>query len=130
MRRNELLLTCLGGGTPAVAAVTALLLAAPLLVLWLGAAYAKAVLELLQILIVVYAVFSTAAPAWHLALGPGDAGPCALIALTAGLLDAGLIIPLGLAAGLNGAAAANAAYVLTLVLIPYLLVRLRTRRFD
>lgn len=130
LQRHLLQATVASVAVNAVTAAAAVLTAAPLLEWWLGASYEDIVLRPLQILVVVYAVFSVAAPAWHMALGVGAAGACATIALVAGILSVALIVPLGHAVGLNGAAAANTAYVLTLVLVPYLLRRLGARGPD
>lgn len=125
LRRQLIEATAASAMVNVVVATVAIIASGPLVELWLGSANADPVLEPLRILIVVYGVFSVAAPAWHVALGVGEARACAITAFVGGTVSVGLIIPLGLALGVTGAALANGAYALNLVLVPYLLNRLR-----
>jgi O-antigen/teichoic acid export membrane protein len=90
---------------------------------WLGFDFAYHAIGALQILIVVYAVFSVNAPAYHIANGIGAPWINALLSLLGGALTIALIAALGRRWGLNGAAFANAGYLIVLLTIPLTLQR-------
>jgi O-antigen/teichoic acid export membrane protein len=85
---------------------------------WLGFDFANHAIGPLQILIVVYAVFSINAPAYHIANGIGAPWINALLSLLGGAMTIALIVALGRPWGLIGAALANAGYLVVLLAIP------------
>lgn len=97
-------------------------LAEPFLELWVGPGFAGQAADALRILIVVYAVIATNAPAYHVANGVGVPWICALGAVVGGLSALALIAVLADAAHIEGAALGNAGYFLTL-LIPWYMVK-------
>jgi O-antigen/teichoic acid export membrane protein len=99
----------------------------PLLRAWLGNAFAAEALEPFRILVVVYAVISIAAPAFHIANGIGSAWISAVGSIVGGALTIGLIVVLGRSYGLSGVAWANAAYCLNLGLPVYVSLVVRRR---
>jgi O-antigen/teichoic acid export membrane protein len=96
--------------------ITLFLAAEPLFRWWLGGRFAAHAVEPFRILIVVYAVVAIAAPAYHVINGIGLAWVVAGTALAGGAVTVALIALLGPPFGLNGAAVANAAYCVNLLL--------------
>lgn len=105
-----------------------LAISGPLLSIWLGSGFAGSVLVAFRILIVVYAIFSINAPAYHVANGIGAAWFCAVSTIIGGSVTIGLILLLGRLYGLNGAAVANAGFLETLGIVAYVFWRTRVRR--
>jgi O-antigen/teichoic acid export membrane protein len=118
--------------TTAVAAASALV--ATLLILgsgpfmrwWMGNQFAGHALPTFRVLIVVCALVAVAAPGYHVANGTGYPWICAATTIVGGLATIGLIVVLGRSLGLVGAAWANAAYCVTLVIPLYVAARLKS----
>ena len=96
--------------------ITLFVAAQPLLRWWLGGRFAAHAVEPLRILIVIYAAVALAAPAYHVINGIGLAWVVAATGLAGGAFTVTLIALLGPPFGLNGAAIANAAYCVNLLL--------------
>jgi O-antigen/teichoic acid export membrane protein len=113
------------------AGVTAIGVAAagPFLHAWLGEAAESAAATPLRILIVVYALCFIAVPGYHVANGVGHPALSAAAAVLGGAGTIALIVVLGKHFGLNGAALANGAYLVTL-LIPFLIARVLRKRMG
>jgi O-antigen/teichoic acid export membrane protein len=109
-------------------AVALILVADPLLTLWLGTSFAEAARWPLRILIAIYAAFSISAPGYHIANGIGAAWICAVSGLAGGSLTILLIAVLAPRYGLVGAAVGNAGYLATLLIIVVVYRRLRPKR--
>ena len=92
-------------------------LSAPFLRLWMGELFADQALLPFRILIVIYALISLNAPAYHVANGIGIPWLNALGSLLGGSLTIGLILWLGNMSGLMGVAVANAGYLFNFLLI-------------
>jgi O-antigen/teichoic acid export membrane protein len=118
-------LTTLAVGT---LGITLFVAADPLLRWWLGGSFAHHAVEPFRILIVIYAVVAIAAPAYHVINGIGLAWVVAGTALAGGALTIALIALLGPPFGLNGAASANAAYCVNLLLPAVAYLALARRR--
>lgn len=110
-----------------VLASALLLISQPFVSIWLGADVASHALAPFRIFVVVYAVISLNAPAYHIANGSGFPWIPALGGLIGGLLTVVLIVLMGRVWGLEGAAWANAGYWVTL-LIPALTAKALDRR--
>jgi O-antigen/teichoic acid export membrane protein len=111
-------------------AVVLLISSGPFLRLWMGEDFARVALGSYRALIVVYAVMSITVPANHIANGIGIPWVNAVGAIAGGVVTILLIMVLGQALGLEGAAWANAASWIRLtipVYVSYVLLRqLRT----
>jgi O-antigen/teichoic acid export membrane protein len=110
--------------------VLMLLLSGPALRLWLGPAFAHHALPTFRVLVVVYALIAVSAPGYHIANGIGAAWICAAAVLAGGAATIGLIFVLGPLLGVVGAACANAAYCITLVIPAYVAFTLDVRRRE
>ncbi len=108
-------------------AAVMLLLSGPFLRLWLGPDFASHSLSVFRVLIVIYALVSTAVPAYHIAIGIGSPGICAVSAFLGGAGTIALIIILGSSTGLIGTAWANGAYFVSFAIPFYVRNRLATR---
>jgi O-antigen/teichoic acid export membrane protein len=99
--------------------------AGPILRVWLGPSLSSATTQAFQIAVVVYAAFSVNVPAYHIANGAGFAWMNAVLGLVGGALTISLIATLVPSMGLNGAALANAGYLLTLLVFVYMVRKLK-----
>jgi O-antigen/teichoic acid export membrane protein len=99
----------------------------PFLRWWLGDAFAEHALGTFRILIVVYAVVAIAAPAYHVINGIGLAWFSAAVTIVGGGVTLLLIAALSPTHGVSGAALANSAYWVSLML-PILAVRVLRKR--
>jgi len=93
--------------------------------LWMGSAFANQALIPLSILILVYALISIGAPAYHIANGIGIPWICMVGAISGGIVTSGLIVVLGRLMGLEGVAWANAGYWFSLIIFFYTADNLR-----
>jgi len=93
--------------------------------LWMGNEFAEQALTPFQILILVYAVISINAPAFHIANGIGIPWISATGALAGGAITIALIVVLGRSYGLEGVAWANAGYWVTLIIVVVTAAKLR-----
>ena len=94
-----------------------LLFAEPFLRLWMGSEFASQALGPFRILILVYALMSVSAPAFHIANGAGVPWINAIASLGGGLVTIALVVVLARSIGLEGAAWANAGAWIKLVTI-------------
>jgi O-antigen/teichoic acid export membrane protein len=117
-------------GVTLAAAAVLLVLAGPLITAWLGASVAEHVITPFRILVVVYAALAIASPAYQVANGIGQAWICAVCAVAGGVATIVLIVPLGREWGVVGAAWANAAYWVALVIPFWVLGTLGPRRLP
>lgn len=95
------------------------IIARPLLSIWIGNDFATITVAPFQVLIIIYALFSLNAPAYYVAYGMGKPWINALMGIIGGGLTIGLIIIWGKTYGLIGAAYANSGYLVTLIIIRY-----------
>jgi O-antigen/teichoic acid export membrane protein len=102
----------------------------PFLRWWLGDSFAHHAVGPFRILIVVYAIVAIAAPAFHVINGVGLAWIAASAAIVGGAGTLALIAVLAPAHGLTGAAVANAAYCVNLLLPLLAIGALRRRGRD
>jgi O-antigen/teichoic acid export membrane protein len=102
----------------------------PFLRWWLGDAFARQALEPFRIFIVVYALLALAAPAYHVINGVGLAWMAAAVTMVGGTATLVLIALLGDAHGIVGAALANGAYCVNLLLPLLAIAALRRRVPD
>ena len=109
-------------------AIVLIALSEPLLLLWVGSDFMTHVLVSFRFLIVIYALISIAAPAYHVANGIGVPWINTFGSLFGGVSTIGLIILLGNKSGLLGVAIANSGYLINLVLIIFVMVSLQKRR--
>jgi O-antigen/teichoic acid export membrane protein len=110
-----------------LASITLLLISRPFLDWWLGPEFSTAVLGPLRILLVAYAGIAVAAPSYHLANGVGLPWLPALWGVVGGFLSLVLIVALGGAWNLPGAAWANFAYWTNLLIIFFMRSHIRRR---
>lgn len=109
-------------------AVVLIILSQPLLRLWVGIDFTTHVLVPFRFLIVIYALISMAAPAYHVANGIGTPWINAFASILGGVFTIGSIILFGNKSGLLGVAVANGGYLINLVLIIFVMVSLQKRR--
>lgn len=102
-------------------AILLIVFSRPLLIYWLGEAIAEAVLSIFRILIAIYVIAPCVAPSFQAASGLGYPWINTLSTLLMGIFTILLILILGPAFGLSGAALANGA-MLFLLLVPILVV--------
>ncbi len=102
-----------------VIVITLLPLSGLLLRLWMGEEFANHTLLSFRVLIVIYALISLSASAYHVAYGVNKPGINALTSILGGCFTIGLIFYLGKSLGLLGAALANGGYLITLITIFY-----------
>lgn len=93
---------------------------------WMGVEFAKQALNPFRVLIVVYALISVSAPAYHIANGIGSPWINAIGSLSGGILSIGLILFLGRNGDLIDVAWANAGYLLNWILPLYIVYKLFT----
>ncbi len=122
--------------TAGVAALSAslgailLIFSEPFLRIWLGPAFAENSLSTFRVLVVVYAVIALVAPSYHVANGIGYPWICAAGGIVGGATTIALIVVLGREWGVVGAAWANAAYLVTLVIPVYIFRALASARLP
>lgn len=92
-----------------------LIFSKPLLILWMGDAFASHALSAFRILIIIYASISVNAPAYAFANGLGIPHINALAAISGGVMMIALIFVLGPFWGLVGVALANLGYFSTFI---------------
>lgn len=114
-RRSTAVVVALNVGMAAVLLVAS----EPFMRLWMGASFAAETVPALRILTIVYMMTSLNAPAYQMANGLGRPWICAVTSLVGGAGTICLIVVLGRTMGLQGAAWANAAYWVTLLVIVY-----------
>jgi O-antigen/teichoic acid export membrane protein len=107
---------------------TLFVVAGPFLRWWLGQRFAGHAVTSFRMLIVIYAVIAVAAPAYHVINGIGLAWVVALTSVAGGASTVALIALLGPPYGLAGAAGANFAYCINLVLPAVAYIALTRRR--
>jgi O-antigen/teichoic acid export membrane protein len=123
--RSATLWTAFGALT---ASLVGLSFSRPFMRIWMGPAFAAHALSTFRVLLVVYALLALAAPAYHVANGVGMPWLGAVTAIVGGAASIALIVLLAPPLGVVGAAWANFAYCITLV-IPIVLRRaLRNER--
>jgi O-antigen/teichoic acid export membrane protein len=105
-------------------------LAEPLLRIWLGSDFAEHALSTFRVLVVVYALIAIVAPSYHVANGIGYPWICAAGAIVGGVATIALIVVFGRHWGVVGAAWANAAYLVTLVIPVYIFAALARLRLP
>lgn len=98
-----------------VGAATILLVwANPILTMWISPQFSSAYVDVFQILVACYAIFSMAGPGYQMALGLGRADVTAIVGAAGSFAMVFLILVLAPPFGLTGVAFANLGYVVVL----------------